>query len=128
MNNLISNYQTMIHLSGLPQYLETEMPDASLEIGYAATDSIYDIMRKIVGYISRNIAAQNYRKVKQAFRIADRLYKKGDRGVKNAVQNIVVFSFTRIFISFPTEKNKIIAAMPAGLFALYIEQIEHPGC
>ncbi len=118
----------MIQESEIELLLKNKLPKISNELAVQKKESAYEIMKLLVAFICKNIETHNFILVHKAFKLAETLHKKGNKVVKNAVQNILVYSFTRIFILYPAEKKSIIAAMPITLYTLYLAQVEHCGC
>jgi hypothetical protein len=56
------------------------------------------------------------------------LYERGNSTVKNAIQNVFVYSFTRMFQGNPSERKILQGMVPITLYSLYIMQICHKGC
>ena len=118
----------MINQLEVPMFVEDAIPELSAEIAVNKKNNVYSLMTKLVAFTCKNVKEHNFSAVKRSFQIADKLYSKGNENVKNAVQNIFVFSFTRIFQSYPSEKKQLLSLLPVTLYTLYISQVCHKGC
>lgn len=118
----------MINQLEIPMYLEEALPAISKELTVSKNSSAYDAMHTLIDFTCRNIKAHNFNIVKRCFQIADKLYSKGNNAVKNAVQNVFVFSFTKIFQTYSAEKQDLLAIIPMTLYSLYLAQVHHRGC
>ena len=122
-----ANESIMINQVELPMYLEDAIPEISHDLVLNCETNAYSAMNTLTAFTSENIEAHNYNVVKRCFLLADKLYSKGNGIVKNAVENVFVFSFTRMFDCFPAEKKQILAILPISLYSLYITQVCHCG-
>ena len=118
----------MINQLEIPMYLEEALPAISKDLAASKKNNVYEAMNALTAFTSRNIKSHNYKIVKRCFEIADKLYTKGNNAVKDAVQNVFIYSFTRILHTYSAEKQNILALLPMGLYTLYISQIHHRGC
>lgn len=118
----------MINQLEIPAYLEEAVPEISSDLKINNTGNAYDVMNMLMVFTFNNIKAHNYKVVKRCFKIADKLYNRGNTIVKNAVQNVFVYSFTKMFERYPAEKQELLALLPMTLYSLYIRQVCHSGC
>ena len=117
----------MINQLEIPMYLEESLPEIKKEFPVAADKNAFKSMNALVHFTCDNIETHNYSRVKKCFKIAEKLYAKGNDCVRNAVQNIFVFSFTRMFQTYPEEKQRLLLIIPITLYTLYIAQVCHKG-
>ncbi len=118
----------MINQLEIPMYIEQAVPEMPLKLLISSKNSAYELLQNLSAFTCSNIKNQNYKVVKRTFDIADKLYTKGNSVVKNAVENVYVFSFTRMFQTFPGNKQQILSMLPVSLYTLYISQVCHNGC
>jgi len=118
----------MISQQEMPMYIKDALPALSHELTESKEVNVYDAMNALTHYTSKNIAAHDYNTVKHCFEVAARLYSRGNTIVKNAVQNIFVYSFTQLFHTYSRERKELIQILPLSLYALYIDQVHHRGC
>ena len=118
----------MINQLEIPIYLEEALPEMHLDITLSKKNNVYDLMNMLIAFTCKNIKEHNYKVVKRCFKIADKLYSRGNVIVKNAVQNVFVYSFTQMFHNYPAEKQELLAIVPGTLYTLYMKQVCHSGC
>ncbi len=118
----------MINQFEVPMYLGDAIPEISEKISQDKKNSVYKIMNILIVFMRTNIEIHNFKAVKRCLKIADKLYSKGNGLVRNAIENVFVYSFTNIFQAYPAEKKKLLAAIPITLYSLYIAQLYRRGC
>ena len=118
----------MINQLEIPMYLAEALPEISPDLTSAQKSNPYVAMNSLLTFTCDNIRAHNFNTVKTCFQVADKFYSKGNAMVKNAVQNVFVFSFTKMFHNHPAEKKELMAIIPITLYSLYISQVFHGGC
>ncbi len=118
----------MINQLEVPMFLEEALPEICLDLASGKKNNAYDTMNTLISFTFKNIKEHNFKMVKRCFKIADKLYSKGNAMVKGAIENVFVYSFTKMFLSYPLEKQKLLSMLPITLYSLYISQIYHKGC
>lgn len=116
----------MINQFEVPMYIEEAIP----EITFVESNkgNAYDMMDTLIEFTCKNIKDHDYKTVKRCFKIADKLYSRGNTVVKNAVKNVFVYSFTNMFQTYTVEKQQLLALLPITLYSAYMEQVHHSGC
>lgn len=109
-------------------YLEDALPEFKEELSAEKKQNPYTSMYALLKLTSKKAAEHNYKAVKQCFDIADKLYSKGNSVVKNAVENVYVYSFSTIFQLGLAEKKELLAIIPIGLYTIYVNQLHQSGC
>jgi hypothetical protein len=117
----------MINQLEIPMYLEDAIQEFSHDLVLNSKANAYGAMNTLTTFTSENIETHNYNVVKRCFLLADKLYSKGNGVVKNAVEIVFVFSFTRMFNNFPAERKQLLAMLPVTLYSVYITQVCHCG-
>lgn len=118
----------MINQLEIPMYIEEALPEMPHELLASKRNTAYDLLGSLTSFTCKNINDHNYKTVKRAFQIADKLYSKGNGVVKNAVENVFVYSFTRMFNTYPNEKKELLSILPITLYSIYMAQVCHKGC
>ena len=118
----------MINQLEVPMYLQDALPEIRENIKPDDKTNAYKLMNTLTTFTSKNIQAHNYNVVKRCFKVADKLYSKGNCVVQNAVQNVFVYSFTNIFQTYSNERQDVLAIIPITLYTLYMAQVHHEGC
>lgn len=118
----------MINQIEVPMYLEETLPEISKDLHNIDKADTYRTINALTGFTCEQIQEHNFQAVKKCFAIADKLYSKGNKTVQNAIQNVFVYSFTRIFNNYPADKQVLQAMIPIGLYSLYVVQLYQKGC
>lgn len=113
----------MINQLEMPMYLEEALPELSPDLKQCKKDNPYILMNLLIAFTSKNIEEHNYKVVKRCFKIADKLYSKGNVMVKNAVENVFVYAFSRLLCHDKKETSKTLGLIPGSLYSLYINQM-----
>jgi hypothetical protein len=117
----------MINQFEVPMYITEALPEISGDLKVGTTNNAYQQMDILTAFTKKNILEHNYKAVKRSFKLADMLYSKGNMVVKNAIQNVFVYSFTSIFHTCNREKTTVLALLPLSLYTIYITQVCHKG-
>ncbi len=118
----------MINEMEVRMYLEETLPDISRELKNAGNcANIYDTVRVLLNYTFSKIRDHNYTTVKSCFKIAEKLYTRGTRTVKCAIENVFVFSFSHLPVSDPQDKKVLLGLIPGSLYSLYMQQVLNKG-
>lgn len=118
----------MINQVEIPMFLEEALPEMPyLPISGAKSDA-YGTISQLATFTDQQIGEYNFGTVKKCFAVAEKLYDKGNGAVRNAIQNVFVFSFTKMFRNCPENRNMVQGMIPMRLFTLYKGQLYHSGC
>jgi hypothetical protein len=109
-------------------YLEEALPDILQDQKQQSLDDIYVSVYLLVNYTRGNIVKGNLTAVKKCFKIADKLYSKGNRIVRSALENVYVFSFSSFPVRDTSEAKQIMGLIPLTLYSVYLKQVLHHGC
>lgn len=118
----------MINQTEIPMYLEEAFPEIAGNLSVNNKNNVYEVMDTLTSFTCNNIRSHHFSTVKRCFQIAEKLYEKGNTVVKNAVQNVFVYSFTKMFHTYSAEKPQLLSIIPITLYSLYITQVHHGGC
>jgi hypothetical protein len=117
----------MINQLEIPMYLEDALPEICADLKARKKDSAYNLMNILSAFTNKNIESRNYNVVKRCFLVADKLYSRGDTKVKNAVENVFVYAFSRLLCLNKNEKCVILGLIPGSLYTLYVHQVLKTG-
>lgn len=119
----------MIRQYEIPALLKAELPAIS-EDNYPAriTMSIYKSVQSFSDFTKHAVQDHNVNLARKCFSLAEKLYRNGDAIVKNAIENIFVFSFTSFMPNDRVEKLILQSIIPAPLYAVYMKQVMRSGC
>jgi hypothetical protein len=113
----------------VPAYLQDEIPELKeLLVKQGVSSNLFDPYKSVqclTDFTLKNAHECNIKMLKRCFRAGERLYLKGNEMIKNAVDNVFIFSFSKLFASCADgrERSKIQAVMPAYLYSAYVHQI-----
>jgi hypothetical protein len=103
-----------------------EIPEIQKEIVRAPVfGSVYMSIKVLTNYMLQH---HQLLQVERCMKLADKIYNKGNKLVKTAVENVFIFSFSNLQGNCTRrEWQEIQTKMPVTLFSLYIQQILKPG-
>lgn len=106
-----------------------EIPEIQKEIVCAPVfGSVYMSVKVLTTYTGKMLQNHQLRQVERCMKLADKIYNKGNKLVKTAVENVFIFSFSNLQGSCSKrEWQEVQTKMPLTLFSLYIQQILKPG-
>lgn len=90
--------------------------------------SVYMSVKVLTTYTGKMLHEHQLRQVERCLKLADKIYHRGNKMVKTAVENVFIFSFSNMQgHCTKREWQQIQTMMPVTLFSLYIQQIMKPG-
>jgi hypothetical protein len=106
-----------------------QIPEIQQEIIKAPVfGSIYMSVNVLTTYMRKMLLEHKIKQVERCMKLADKIYNKGNKMVKTAVENVFIFSFSNLQGNCSKrEWQEIQTIMPVTLFSLYIQQIMKPG-
>lgn len=112
----------MIDANELPQYLDEALPELSGICRKAGCKNAYDYARQLIRYTQDKLKASNTKAACECMKLVEKMYKHGSHAIKNAIENVYVYSFTSAFF-LNGDKAKVSEIMPNLLLDLYRKQI-----
>src|SRR4051812_35119525 len=85
----------MISTEEACQYVQQQIPEISETL--PPEGGIYSTLNAVREYACEKAKEHNYGRLQQCFSLAASLYEKGSGSVKCAVENVFVYSLSRIF-------------------------------
>lgn len=109
--------------------ITTVIPEAAAEIsGAGALKSPFTLIRIITGHTRKMVVQHNEIMVRKCLKLMDKIYTKGDRAVKNAVENVFIFSLDHILSACNApERKQLFRKVPINLYSAYIKQVYKSG-
>jgi len=109
----------------VPAYLEEKLPGIKTDLDKLGNDiSVYKAMQTLVQYINNMTLQHDIRTVKRSFQVAEQIYEKGNTIVKNAVENVIVYSISSMRpLCNEVEWRLLQAYMPIHIYSLYVQQV-----
>jgi len=109
----------MIHEYEVPLYIAGNLPRLKMQ-----TKDIYKSMQTLADYTKRMALEHDFEEVKKCMSLVERIYDKGNTLVKNAVENIFIFSFSSMrLLCNIVEWRMVQSIMPSSLYTLYMHQV-----
>ena len=105
-------------------HIGSQLPQLRKELQQQKKNDLYHSIQTLTDYTRRMAIEHNFGMVEKCMLLVEQLYKKGNALVKNAVENVFIFSLSSIINFCNIIEWKIIQSyMPSCLYALYIRQV-----
>jgi len=119
----------MLNQYEVPAYLAEKIPGIEQELKTVSpTLNIFKTIQCLANYTRRKVTQHDFVSVKKCFAIAEDIYVEGNTQVKNAIENIFIFSFTSILnLGSNEQKKQLQALMPLCLHTAYVNQVLKSG-
>lgn len=112
----------MIHEFEVPAYISDTLPQLKRE--FSTGCHVYDSIQVLTDYTKRMALQRNLKEVRACMSLTEKIYEKGDAIVKNAVENIFIFSFSSMrLLCNIVEWRMVQSIMPSSLYTLYMHQV-----
>ena len=121
--SLVANRTTMITQQELQEYIGHEMPELSDICNKEKSRTVYDVVRHMLKYTKTQVVRHNLGAAKKCMTLAEQLYQKGNNAIKNAIENVYVYSFSHAFFHNEQEKNEVMGIVPHSLYKIYRQQV-----
>lgn len=108
----------------LPAMMEDELPVIAAEIKQIGIHgNANSIIQLFAGYTKRMMSIHDLPSVMNCMNLADKMYKRGNEIVRNAIEKVFVISFAGLKeVGNKLEWNAVQAKMPIALFSIYVRQ------
>lgn len=108
--------------------IEDEIPAIKKEIASKTIGNANAVMLILARYTRKMISLHDLPAVVKCMHLVDKIYNKGNAIVKNAVENVFIYSFSGIRVCCnKAEWTVIQAKMPMTLYSVYVRQIYKSG-
>jgi len=116
----------MINQQELPVLIEQEIPELSNElVNRDKCANAYRTLHILRDYTREQVKNGDMNAVKRCFKLADKIYTKGNEAVKNAVENVYVYSFSNFLFHDDDRRKLFMRIVPLTLYTLYVKQMLH---
>lgn len=88
--------------------------------------TMYRTLEALRDYACERAAARDFQRLGDCLRTTEELHREGAESLRNAVENVVVYSFSRM-LNLAGDPRKVRAMMPDTLLHLYTNQCLHRG-
>ena len=119
----------MINQYEVASYLVGELPEIKGELKrISPTLNIFKSIQCLADYTRSKVEQHDLGIVKKCFAIAENINSMGNASVKDAIENIFVFSFSTLLNSGDKAENKSLQAIvPICLHKAYVQQVLKSG-
>jgi len=112
----------------VPACIADELPEIGNELKTVPSSNVFKTLQCLAGYTRRMIAVHNYGAVRRSFTLAEKIYNHGNTVVRNAVENVFVYSFSAMLNRCEEKEVPAIhAMMPLSLYSVYVRQVLKSG-
>jgi len=123
MLNQLDQYEVPAFIAGKLPQVKNDLCRKGVEL------SVYQSMQVLTDYTKRMALEHNFLMVQRCMAIVGKIYEKGNALVRNAVENVFVFSFSSIMSRCNIVEWRIVQAyMPSDLYSLYVQQVLKSKC
>ena len=107
----------------MSEYIEKEMPELSGICSKEKSRNVYDVVRHMLKYTKSQLIKHNLNAAKKCMNLAEGLYHKGNDAIKNAIENVYVYSFSHAFFHDIDQASEAMTIVPPSLYKIYKEQV-----
>lgn len=113
-----------IHKCELPEIISSEIPEIKDELSrLSSKENSAGVLQIVVTFTRDLILKHRWAKVKWNMMLVGWLYDKGDRAVKDIIENLFVRSFTGMqHLCSQHNWQRIQRQIPTNLYSLYLNQ------
>lgn len=119
----------MINQYEVPAYLADALPEIKEDLkNISPTLNIFKSTQCLSEFTRKKVMQHDLMGIKKSFAIAEYLYTKGNPAVRDAIENVFVFSFSSLlYIGNKNERLELQGLMPLSLHTAYVQQILKSG-
>lgn len=113
----------------VPALLADELPEIKTELRHLSVlGNVNTVMQILADFTNRMIMQHDLFMVQKCMHLADRIYSRGNNLIRNAVENVFVFSFSTLRLACNKTEWKVLQQrMPVTLYSLYVNQVSTSG-
>jgi hypothetical protein len=120
---MISQYEIPTLIAGKLPQIESELSAKNAE------PTVYHSIQVLTDYTKRMALEHNFKMLKNCMSLVQTIYERGNQSVRNAVENVFIFSFSTMLSRCNTVEWKIVQSyMPSELYSIYVEQVLKSRC
>ena len=119
----------MFNQYAVPAYILEELPEIKEAFDTVPlTSNIFLVLQCLSSFTGRKVKMHDLRMVKRCFQLGEKIYSRGNTLVRDAVENIFVFSFSSFMsVCDREERNHLQSLMPLSLHTVYVQQMLKSG-
>lgn len=93
-----------------------------------ARSNPFALVRIITRYTRKMAAQHNELMLEKCLQLVDKVYTQGERAIKNAIENIFIFSLDHILYPCSAgERSRTFSKVPVTLYTSYVNQVYKSG-
>jgi hypothetical protein len=108
----------MINQYEVAACLQDELPQVPL----LGLDVVANI-NSLTDYVRRKASLMDLGEVRKCMLFAERMYSRGNRYVRDVIENVFVYSFSTLLTRERKRKMQLQALIPLSLYSIYVRQI-----
>jgi len=113
----------MIEQKDLPAFIEQSIPELSGICENAHCKNPYDIARQMIRYTADHFTSRDITGAKKCLALAEHLYSSGSKVIKNAIENVYVYSFSHSLFHEEEKRQNLLSILPSSLYTVYKQQM-----
>ncbi|HEX9510906.1 MAG TPA: hypothetical protein VF939_10500 [Puia sp.] len=120
----------MLNQYEVPAYIASKLPQVKKDLSHpGAPLTVYQSMQVLTDFTKEMALQHDFKMVEKCMALVETLYVKGNSLVKNAVENVFIFSFSSIMSRCNIVEWRMVQSyMPTDLYALYVQQVLKSKC
>jgi hypothetical protein len=108
-------------------WIGNQLPQLKEDLG--TTHTLYQSIQVLTDYTKRMALAHDFKMVARCMALVTKIYNKGNNLVRDAVENVFVYSFSSMMQACNTAEWRITQSyMPSELYAVYLRQVLRSNC
>jgi hypothetical protein len=113
----------MINEYEVPQYIGHKLPEIENDLKeLELTGDIHESIQVLTDFTKRMVITKDLKKAGKCLELAEKLFQKGNRQVKQAINNVFVHSFSCLKLAARgRDWNTLLSCMPSTLYGLYLK-------
>jgi hypothetical protein len=114
----------------VPAFIARQLPQVSQDLFRTNTPvTVYQSIQVLTDFTKRMALEHDFKMVRKSMDLMGKLYGKGNTLVRNAVENVFIFSFSTLMYNCNIVEWRLIqSCMPSELYTLYIRQVIRSKC
>ena len=123
------SHSTMLSQNEVPALIAGTLPQIKSDLSNSAKPTAYQSIQVLTDYTKRMALEHNFKMLQNCMALVQTIYEKGNLLVKNAIENVFIFSFSTMLARCNTVEWKIVQSyMPSDLYAIYVQQVLKSKC
>ncbi|HEY4109403.1 DUF7674 family protein [Puia sp.] len=116
----------------IPALIARQLPQVQSDLCRAASGApvtAFQSIQVLTDYTKRMALEHDFKMVGKCMTIMGKLYEKGNAVVRNAVENIFIYSFSTLMCNCNIVEWRMVQSyMPSQLYSVFVEQVLRSKC